>query len=92
MLQKQMRVGAELPFEFDWRPWLEGSAIASFSVTQEGGLTVGAVTNSAGLVRAVVGMPTSSRPGVKYLTCSVVTNEAPPRRDSRTIEITTLKR
>lgn len=92
MIQKQMRVGAELPFEFDWRPWLEGSAIASFSVTQEGGLTVVSQSNSAGLVTAVVSMPSSSRPGAKYLTCSVVTNETAPRRDSRTFEIATLKR
>jgi hypothetical protein len=91
-MQKQMRVGAELPFEFDWRPWLEGSALASFSVTQEGGLVVLSQSNSAGLVTAVVSMPASVRPGVKYLTCSVVTNDAPPRRDSRTFEIATLKR
>lgn len=91
-MQKQMRLGAELPFEFDWRPWLEGSALASFTVTQEGGLTVGTPSNTAGLVLVTVGMPATAGPGVKYLTCSVVTDDAPARKDSRTFEIGTLKR
>jgi hypothetical protein len=93
MMNKQMRVGAELPFEFDWRPWLEGSALAGLPViTQDGGLTVGTPTNDAGLVTVTVGMPATARPGIKYLTCSVVTDDVPPRRDSRTFEISTLKR
>jgi hypothetical protein len=92
-MQKPMSPGATLPFEFDWRPWLEGAAVASFSVTQEGSLTINTQSNASGLITTSVTLASTAREGGRsYIVCGVTTSDTPARTDSRRIEVVASKR
>lgn len=92
-MQKPMSPGATLPFEFDWRPWLEGAAVSSFAVTQEGNLTINTQSNASGLITTSVTLSSMAREGSRsYIICRVTTNDTPARTDTRRIEVVASKR
>ncbi len=77
---------AELDYSFDWAAWLaEGEAIASHSIIAETPLEVVTSSSAGAVVTAFV------RGGVDAtllrLTCRVVTDSTPPRKDDRTLHL-----
>lgn len=92
-MQKPMNPGATLDFEFDWRPWLEGASVASFAVTQEGGLTVNTQSNASGLITTSVTLASTVRNGSRNdIICRVTTNDTPARTDTRRITVVATQR
>jgi hypothetical protein len=78
---------AILDFLFDWSDWLNtGESIASHTITISGtGLTLDSSSENSGIVTAWLSGGTS---GIVYsVTCNIVTDNATPRTDERTMKI-----
>lgn len=82
----------ELPIIFNWKPWLGAAAIAQYIPDMPPGLVL--LTSSEDDGRVVFWVAhDSARPTApgseRKVWCRVVTNEVPPRKDSRYIIIRT---
>lgn len=82
----QQKTTSTLTYCFDWRPWLNGLTIASYSVSAASGLTVATSRNDTGRVWVSVSGVTLNEP--KALTCTITTNANPyAQTDSRSVNI-----
>ena len=80
---------AELPFDFDWRKWLDGETITLFTVNVPTGLIAvsAAAELTAGIITQVLGGGTAGR---RYRVTSHV--ETATRKDDRSVSIRVLER
>jgi hypothetical protein len=75
-----------LDYTFDWTKWLDALPDSIDSITTE---EFGATVDSADVVGKMVPVFVSGgvRGGEAIITCNIVTNNDPPRQDSRSIRI-----
>jgi hypothetical protein len=83
---------ATLDYLWNWNAWLDGDTITAQNVTSDNtAVTVGAVTQSAGVVTAFVSGGATLPPGILVrLTCEITT--AAGRTERRSIFLRMVKR
>jgi len=85
-MTKDIDADAELKYSFDWTDWLpSGAAIDSYDITYTDGVTIDQeAINGAGTIVSfrASGVALGAR---ERVTCQIVTDEAVPQTDERSI-------
>jgi len=69
---------------FDFTPWLAGASIANYTLTPSANLTKLSDSKTGGKVVAWVKPGSGVKVGASmWMDCYVVTNDTPPRKDTR---------
>lgn len=90
-------INAELDIPFNWADWLAdlGLSYASHTIVAESPLEVVGSAHSNGIITAFIKVQAGQTPSInrKYaVTCKIVTDGSPPRKDDRTVYLKMMER